>query len=74
MLLPLEMFPGILHSVSQYLPFQTVAYFSAKTAVQFDPSKWLRMLGIQWTWIVGLMLGVFAVYRKGVKKLNVNGG
>jgi ABC-2 type transport system permease protein len=74
MLLPLEMFPGMLQSVSQWLPFQTVAYFSAKTAVQFEVSAWIRMVAVQWLWILGLLIGVFALYGRGVKKLHVNGG
>jgi ABC-2 type transport system permease protein len=74
MLLPLELFPGVLQTVSEWLPFQTVAYFSAKTAVQFDAMNWIRMVAIQWLWIAGLMALVFGIYRKGVKKLHVNGG
>lgn len=74
MLLPLELFPGMLQSISRWLPFQTVAYFSAKTAVQFDVSGWLQMIGVQAIWIVVLLTGVFAIYRKGVSKLHVNGG
>ncbi|WP_246066814.1 ABC transporter permease [Paenibacillus koleovorans] len=74
MLLPLEMFPGALQTISGWLPFQGIAYFTAKTAVRFEAAEWIRMIGIQLIWIVVLMAGAFAVYRKGVKKLHVNGG
>lgn len=74
MLLPLEMFPGALRSVSEWLPFQTVAYFAAKTAVLPDVSEMVRMIAIQWGWVALLATAAALVYRKGVRKLNVNGG
>lgn len=74
MLLPLELFPGALQSVSSWLPFQAVAYFSAKTAVQFEANEWLRMLAVQGLWIAALLTLAFAIYRRGVRKLHVNGG
>lgn len=74
MLLPLEMFPDSLRAVSEWLPFQTVAYFTAKTAVRPDASEVLRMIAIQWGWAALLAIAAALVYRKGVHKLNVNGG
>jgi len=74
MLMPLEIFPELLQAICKWLPFQTVLYFAAKTAVKYEPWTMLQMIGIQWMWIVVLGLVVTAMYRKGVKKLNVNGG
>ncbi|MEF3303887.1 ABC transporter permease [Paenibacillus sp. GYB003] len=74
MLLPLEMFPDSLRSVSEWLPFQAVAYFAAKTAVAPDPGETVRMVAIQWSWAAALVAVAAFVYRKGVRKLNVNGG
>ena len=74
MMLPLETFPDTLHAVCQWLPFQTVVYFASKIATQFDAALLGRMILIQWTWVALLSLGLAAIYRKGVKKLNVNGG
>ncbi|RKN86717.1 ABC transporter permease [Paenibacillus ginsengarvi] len=74
MLLPLEMFPESLRAVSQWLPFQAVAYFAAKTAVAPDWAETLRMVAIQWSWVMVLAVAVTLVYRKGVRRLNVNGG
>ena len=74
MMLPLEMFPEALRQVCRWLPFQAVAYFPAKTAVQFDAMAMVNMLAIQGLWVVILGLLLVAVYRKGVTKLNVNGG
>jgi ABC-2 type transport system permease protein len=74
MLMPLEVFPDRLQRVCVWLPFQTVLYFPAKAAVAFQAGDLPRMLGIQCFWIALLTVGVAAIYRKGVKKLNVNGG
>jgi ABC-2 type transport system permease protein len=74
MMLPLETFPDTLHTVCQWLPFQTVVYFASKIATQFDAALLGRMILIQWTWVALLSLLLAALYRKGVKKLNVNGG
>jgi len=75
MLLPLEMFPAPLRSVSQWLPFQAIAYFPAKTAVAAaDGAETMRMIAIQWGWVAVLAGLTTIVYRKGVRKLNVNGG
>ncbi|PYI54480.1 ABC transporter permease [Paenibacillus flagellatus] len=74
MLLPLEMFPDALRSVSEWLPFQTVAYFAAKTAVRPEAAETVRMIAIQWGWAALLAAAAAFVYRKGVRKLNVNGG
>jgi ABC-2 type transport system permease protein len=74
MMLPLEMFPEMLQAVCSWLPFQAVVYFAAKSAVRFDWSMMAQMLLIQLGWMLILSLALSAVYRKGVKKLNVNGG
>lgn len=74
MLIPLELFPDALQRICRWLPFQTVLYMPAKTAVAFDAGALPGMLALQALWIV--VLGVLAtlIYRKGVTKLHVNGG
>lgn len=74
MLMPLEIFPTLLQKICAWLPFQTVLYFPAKTTVNFDGGALLNMVGIQCIWIVLLGIVVRFIYRRGVKKLNVNGG
>jgi ABC-2 type transport system permease protein len=74
MLMPLEIFPETMQHICRWLPFQTVLYFSAKTAVHYDSSKLLAMLGVQCIWLMILGLVVLYIYSRGVKKLNVNGG
>jgi ABC-2 type transport system permease protein len=56
MMLPLEVFPALLQKVCAWLPFQTIIYFPAKTAVRFNAEALLTMLGIQGIWIV-LLIG-----------------
>lgn len=74
MLMPLELFPQALQSVCRWLPFQTVLYFPARTAVRWADTSLLPMLLTQGIWIVLLGGGVALMYRQGVRKVNVNGG
>ncbi|MDF2962331.1 MAG: hypothetical protein K0S39_4066 [Paenibacillus sp.] len=74
MLMPLELFPQLLQDVCRWLPFQTVLYFPAKTAVRWEDAGLLSMLVTQAVWIVLLGIAVGFIYGRGVSKLNVNGG
>lgn len=74
MMLPLELFPDLLQTVCSWLPFQAVVYFTAKSVVQFDWLQTGMMFMIQLGWIALLSILLMFVYRKGVRKLNVNGG
>jgi len=74
MLLPLELMPDWLERVCGWLPFQAVLYFPARTGVAFDGGRLAAFLLMQWGWAAALaVLGAF-IYRRGVRKLNVNGG
>ncbi|WP_227874278.1 ABC transporter permease [Tumebacillus algifaecis] len=74
MMIPLEMMPEMLQKVCEFLPFQAIVYFAAKTAVQFDLMTLWKMLGIQALWAIVISLLLRLLYARGVKKLNVNGG
>lgn len=74
MMIPLEMMPDTLQKVCEFLPFQAIVYFAAKTAVQFDAVTMLKMIGIQALWALLIAAALTLMYAKGVKKLNVNGG
>jgi ABC-type uncharacterized transport system, permease component len=74
MLVPLDLFPKWLQSLSGYLPFAYVTYVPAKLAVNFTFKTFISQFPIQI-----IYLGIFFVlsvilYRKGAKSLNVNGG
>lgn len=71
---PIEFFPGILGTIIRYSPIYVTCYGPAKLFVDFDIKNAISIfiaqfiyLGIAWTIC-------YALYRKGVKKLNVNGG
>ncbi|GMK42907.1 hypothetical protein PghCCS26_00340 [Paenibacillus glycanilyticus] len=74
MLMPLELFPESLQRIGHWLPFQTVVYFPARTAVGMHLGEISRALAIQWLWVILIGAMVWLLYRKGVRKLNVNGG
>jgi len=74
MLLPIDLMPEWLQRICVWLPFQAALYFPARMAVHFDASLLVRQLGIQIAWIAGLGIAVGWLYRRGGKKLHVNGG
>lgn len=74
MMLPLELFPDKMRTICEWLPFQAVVYFPAKMAVRFDGSQLGHMVVTEVVWTILLSFLVTAIYRKGVRKLNVNGG
>lgn len=74
MLMPIELFPQWLKSISQYLPFAYVTYVPAKLAVNFSFIDFYRGFGIQILYLGLFSLLAMTLYRKGVKNLNVNGG
>ncbi len=72
--IPVEIYPGLLRRTAEFLPFRLAFASSARLAVKFDwPLLW-QTIAAQGCWL--LLLGglALAVYRKGVRKLNVNGG
>jgi ABC-2 type transport system permease protein len=74
MLMPLELLTGTLREAVGWLPFQTMIYFPVKTVVQFDAGRMAEMLGLQLLWGLALGAALWLTYRRGVTKLNVNGG
>ncbi|MBB6673188.1 ABC transporter permease [Cohnella nanjingensis] len=74
MLLPLDLMPEWLQRVCAWLPFQAALYFPARAGVQADSAELLRDLAIQAAWLIALSAIVMFIYRRGVRKLHVNGG
>lgn len=74
MLLPIDLMPEWLQRACAWLPFQAALYLPARAAVHYDGSLLLRYAGIQAAWIVGLGLLATWIYRRGAKRLHVNGG
>lgn len=71
---PVEIFPKTLQPLFKLTPIYTVCYGPAKLIVDFSREKCLEILAAQLLYLTaggGLM---FLIYRKGAKKLYVNGG
>ncbi len=71
---PVEIFPETLQPLLKLTPIYTVCYGPAKLIVDFSLEKCLEIVAAQILYLTvgcGLM---FLIYRKGVRKLYVNGG
>ena len=71
---PIEIFPRALQPFFKLTPIYTVCYGPAKLIVDFQPAKCVEILAAQVVYLAAGCGLMFFVYRKGVKKLYVNGG
>ena len=71
---PIEYFPIKLRGILSYSPIYVVSYGPAKLFVDFSYSMFLKIFIAQIIYIVICSLICKIIYKKGVKKLNVNGG
>ncbi len=71
---PIEIFPRALQPFFKLTPIYTVCYGPAKLIVDFQPAKCVEILAAQAVYLAAGCGLMFFVYRKGVKKLYVNGG
>ena len=73
-LFPIEYFPGILSKIMRYSPIYVTCYGPAKLFVNFNYSSAIEILLTQIIYLGIAWALCYAIYRKGVKKLNVTGG
>lgn len=73
-LFPLEMFPKIIQTIIKFTPVYGVSYGPAKLIIDFNSSILTNVLLSQIITIIIVTILLTIIYRKGVKKLNVNGG
>lgn len=71
---PLEMFPLWLQPIIRYSPVYAAISGPSKMIVNFDINEYVLVILSQLFYIILLALIVNIEYRKGVKKVNVNGG
>ena len=71
---PIEYFPSVVQPILVYSPIYVVSYGPAKLFVDFSFSSFVSILLAQIIYIIIGYLLCLLLYRKGVKKLNVNGG
>lgn len=71
---PIEFFPSILQPILKYSPIYVVSYGPAKLFVDFSLNKFLEVIIIQLIYLIITITITHLIYKKGVRKLNVNGG
>ena len=71
---PVEFFPTIIQPIIKYSPIFAVSIAPAKLFVDFSITTFLETLVIQLLYLLVCATIVHLFYKKGVKKLNVNGG
>ena len=71
---PIEFFPKVLQPIMKYSPIYVVSYGPAKLFVDFNWGRFLEIIGIQVLYLLICFGITHLIYKKGVKKLNVNGG
>lgn len=73
-LFPIEYFPKIVRPILNFSPVYVVSYGPAKLFVDFSLDKFIGILVAQIIYIIIGYLLCNLIYKKGVKRLNVNGG
>lgn len=73
-LFPIEFFPEVIRPILSYSPVYVVCYGPAKMFVNCNLNECFNILGMQVLYIIITYLICSLIYKKGVGKLNVNGG
>lgn len=71
---PIEYFPSLIQPILNFSPVYVTTYGPAKLFVEFKYSNLVLILLAQIIYLVLVSLLATFIYRKGVKRLNVNGG
>ena len=71
---PIEFFPKLLQPIIKYSPIYVICYGPAKLFVDFKLDMFLQILIFQIVYIIISFAICHLIYKKGVKRLNVNGG
>lgn len=71
---PIEYFPRVIQSILNFSPVYVVSYGPAKLFVDFSWDKALQVIIAQVVYILITYLICYLTYKKGVKRINVNGG
>ncbi|MFT3769456.1 MAG: ABC-2 family transporter protein [Minicystis sp.] len=74
-LVPLELLPGWLQTISDALPFRyTVAFPVEATLGLLPPGAALRNLAVQWAYVAGCAGAALWVWRAGIRRFSAFGG
>lgn len=71
---PIEYYPIVLQKILTYTPIYVVSYGPARMFVSFTYNEAIKIIIIQIVYILITYLLCYLVYKRGVKRLNVNGG
>ena len=71
---PIEFFPKLLQPIFKFSPIYVVCYGPAKLFVDFKLNLFLQILLFQVIYLIISFVICHLIYKKGVKRLNVNGG
>ena len=71
---PLEFFPQVVQTILRFLPTTYIIYAPGKILVDFDVNMALTLVASQVISFLFVYICVYALNRKGVKNINVNGG
>jgi len=74
LLIPIGMFPEKIKGIAEILPFSQIYYGAASMMVAFDMQVFKRFLLIQMCWIVFFLILAIVTFRRGIKKVSINGG
>lgn len=73
-LFPIEVFPTFLQPIMKFTPIYCITYGPAKLIIDFNIQTFITVIIAQVIYVAISILILALLYRKGVSKLNVNGG
>lgn len=71
---PLEMLPKSFHPYLKFIPTYTTVYGPTRLVVNFDMSMFFDVLTVQIITMILVIMACCFVYKKGARRVNVNGG
>ena len=71
---PIEFFPQAMQPIIKFSPIYVVSYGPAKLFVNFTTSGFIKIIIAQTIYVIISFIICHLIYKKGVRKLNVNGG
>ena len=71
---PIEYFPKVMQPFMKFSPIYAVSYGPAKLFVNYSNKEFVSIIIAQVIYLIISFTICHLIYKKGVKKLNVNGG
>lgn len=75
LLIPLQFFPRSMQMISSALPFEHIAFTPLRIYLGLlTPAQSLRLLALQWAWVVILLVLGHLWWRRATRKITIHGG